>query len=259
MDKLNEGERTRYQRQMLLAGWGEGVQATLKAKAIGVVGAGGLGCSALLQLTAVGFGRIIIVDRDTVELSNLNRQVLHWEADLERPKAHSASEKLRRMNSNVKVEAVVAELKHENIDRILGEVDALIVNDSEARQLTGRQELARAGREILKLGPRLVIIKKGEHGSAVVSRDDLFALPAFPLDEVADPTGAGDSFAGGILGYLAAQGDLSAAVLRRAVAYGTVVASFCCEDFSLDALARLTRKELNARFRRLMEIVRVPL
>lgn len=111
---------------MLLAGWGEAAQARLKATTIGVVGAGGLGCPALLQLAAVGFGRIIVVDRDAVELSNLNRQVLHWEADLERPKAHSASEKLRRMNSNVKVEAVVAELTHENIDRILGEADALI-------------------------------------------------------------------------------------------------------------------------------------
>ena len=126
MDKLNEDERTRYHRQMLLAGWGEGVQATLKATTIGVVGAGGLGCSALLQLAAVGFGRIIVVDRDAVEQSNLNRQVLHWEADLGRPKVHSASEKLLRMNSNVKVEAVVAELTHENIDRILGEADALI-------------------------------------------------------------------------------------------------------------------------------------
>jgi adenylyltransferase/sulfurtransferase len=126
MEELNQDERARYQRQMLLAGWGEEGQKTLKATTIGVVGAGGLGCSALLQLAAVGFGRIVVVDRDTVELSNLNRQVLHWEADLARPKVHSASEKLRRMNSKVEVEAVLTELTRENIGQILGKADALI-------------------------------------------------------------------------------------------------------------------------------------
>jgi len=126
MSKLTEAEKTRYQRQMLLEGWGETAQARLKATTIGVVGAGGLGCSALLQLVAAGFGRIILVDKDTVELSNLNRQVLHWEADLERPKVDSACEKLRSMNSCVKIEPVAATLTDENIGQVLGQSDAVL-------------------------------------------------------------------------------------------------------------------------------------
>ena len=126
MNGLTEAERTRYQRQMLLGGWGESAQIKLKAASIGVVGAGGLGCSVLLQLAAAGFGRIILVDKDTVELSNLNRQVLHWEADLERPKVDSAAEKLRSMNSHVRIEALRVTLTEENIGGVLGGADALI-------------------------------------------------------------------------------------------------------------------------------------
>jgi sugar/nucleoside kinase (ribokinase family) len=144
------------------------------------------------------------------------------------------------------------------LDRLFGEVDALILNDSEARLMTGEHELLRAGRAIRKLGPRVVIIKKGEHGALLVSADEPFALPAFPLEEVVDPTGAGDSFAGGLLGCLASAADTSPAALRRALAYGTVVASFTCQDFSLDRLLRTTREDIEARYRELKEIVRIP-
>jgi cytidine kinase len=144
------------------------------------------------------------------------------------------------------------------LDRLLREIDALILNDSEAREMTGEHELLRAGRAILKLGPKLVIIKKGEHGALLVSAEGPFVLPAFPLEEVVDPTGAGDSFAGGLMGCLASAGDLSPAGVRRALAYGTVVASFTCQDFSLDGLLRITREEIEARVRALREIARIP-
>ena len=117
------------------------------------------------------------------------------------------------------------------LEQLFKEVDAIILNDSEARMLTGRRELLRAGLDILELGPRIVIIKKGEHGALVVTQEGHFAVPGFPLEDVVDPTGAGDSFAGGIMGYLAESGDCSPASLRRAVAHGAVVASHTVQDF----------------------------
>jgi sugar/nucleoside kinase (ribokinase family) len=141
------------------------------------------------------------------------------------------------------------------LDSLLKETDALVLNDSEARLMTGCHELRRACRELLKLGPRLVILKKGEHGAMLLSRQDCFMLPAYPLEQVVDPTGAGDSFAGGFLGYLAARDDTSPGALRRALAYGAVVASFTCQDFSLGALAGLTRQDVDARLRELMGMI----
>ncbi|MEE8169173.1 MAG: PfkB family carbohydrate kinase [Phycisphaerae bacterium] len=138
----------------------------------------------------------------------------------------------------------------------LRRVTGLVINDGEARLLTGRQNLIDAGQAILELGPKFVVIKKGEHGSMLVSPDDLFALPAFPTREVRDPTGAGDSFACGMMGYLAAGDRFDASTLRAAIARGTVVASFTIEGFSLDALRCATPDAVEQRLKRLRDVVR---
>ncbi len=135
-------------------------------------------------------------------------------------------------------------------------VHGLVLNEGEARLLTGKTNLVTAGREILRLGPRFVMIKKGEHGSILVSTDDLFFMPPYPTEEVRDPTGAGDSFAGGVMGYLAAQGRCDRATLRDAMARGTVVASFVLESFSIDALAATTPGDVNRRLTELCGMCR---
>lgn len=139
--------------------------------------------------------------------------------------------------------------------RVIGRVDLLMLNESEARHLTGRHSLLSAARALLDLGPAHVCIKKGEHGSILVSRRGTFLMPAYPLEQVEDPTGAGDTFAGGFLGALARQGRVNEHTIRRAMVYGSVVASFGVEDFSLGRLTRLTRAGIEARardFRRMM-------
>lgn len=143
------------------------------------------------------------------------------------------------------------------LEKLLKEVDAIILNDSEARLLTDRRELLRAGLDILEFGPKYVIIKKGEHGAMVVSREGHFALPGFPLEDVFDPTGAGDTFAGGIMGYLAECGEVTPGNLRRAIAHGAVVASYTVQDFSLEALKRIGRRDLDHRYQMLLDLVRV--
>jgi len=131
----------------------------------------------------------------------------------------------------------------------IAEVDCLVVNDAEIRQLTGESNLARAARAVMEWGPRAVIAKQGEYGAALFTADGFFALPGFPLEEVRDPTGAGDSFAGGFFGYLDGQGgDLDEAHLRRAMGYGTVLASFNVEEFGTERVSRLSREEIDARF-----------
>lgn len=137
--------------------------------------------------------------------------------------------------------------------RTLSEVDILILNDGEARLLTGESNLIRAGKQILTYGPDRVVIKKGEHGAISLTDSTFFAAPAYPLESVSDPTGAGDSFAGGFLGYLASVGETSEVTVRKAVIYGTVVASFNVEDFSLDRQRRLTRSEIEDRYHQLYE------
>lgn len=139
----------------------------------------------------------------------------------------------------------------DELRRTLAVVHGLVLNEGEARLLTQRTNLVTAGREILKLGPRFVIIKKGEHGSLLVSRDDLFLMPPYPTEDVKDPTGAGDSFAGGTMGYIASQGRCDGPTLRAAMARGSVVASFVLESFSVDALASVTAADVE---RRLMEL-----
>jgi sugar/nucleoside kinase (ribokinase family) len=134
----------------------------------------------------------------------------------------------------------------------IGEVECVIVNDAEIRQLTGESNLARAARAVMERGPRAVVAKQGEYGAALFTEEGFFALPGFPLEDVRDPTGAGDSFAGGFLGYLDShEGDLDEASLRRAMAYGTVLASFNVEEFGTERVSRLTREEIDQRLARL--------
>jgi sugar/nucleoside kinase (ribokinase family) len=135
------------------------------------------------------------------------------------------------------------------------EVDCLLINDAEIRQLTGEANLARAAREVMELGPRVVVAKQGEYGAAMFTPTGFFALPGFPLEDVRDPTGAGDSFAGGFLGYLDGRAErlddghllLDDATLRRAMAHGIVLASFNVEDFGTERIARLERDEIDER------------
>jgi len=134
------------------------------------------------------------------------------------------------------------------LEKTLAKVGGLVVNDDEARQLTGQSNLVRAADAIRALGPGIVIVKRGEHGALLFDEEGVFAAPAFPLREVQDPTGAGDSFAGGLMGALAAGGRLDADALRRGVIYGSVLASFCVERFGLDRFRTLTRAEIDERF-----------
>lgn len=130
---------------------------------------------------------------------------------------------------------------------VLKKVDVLTINDEEARQLSGEHSLLKAARVIRNMGPKVLVIKKGEHGALLFHEEGTFFCPALPLEEVFDPTGAGDSFAGGFIGFLASSGDLSFANFKRAVVYGSATASFCVEQFGIDRVKSLTRDELNQR------------
>jgi sugar/nucleoside kinase (ribokinase family) len=149
--------------------------------------------------------------------------------------------------------------RREALLRVLAEVDVLLVNDGEARQLVKEPNLIKAAREILKLGPRTVVVKRGEYGAVMVSNGQFFFVPAYPLESVFDPTGAGDAFAGGFMGYIAAQGVIDQATVRRAIVYGSVMASFTVEDFSLNRLARLSTAEVERRYAGFQELVRFDL
>ena len=141
-----------------------------------------------------------------------------------------------------------------DLKKLLKKIHCLIVNDEEARLLSGHFNLIKAAESILVLGPRIVIVKKGESGSLMCLADgSKFVLPAYPATEVRDPTGAGDSFAGGFMGYLAHSRKTDFQTLKAAVAYGTVVASFTIADFSLAGLTAITRKEIDARLEKLRE------
>ncbi|HLA10666.1 MAG TPA: PfkB family carbohydrate kinase [Pyrinomonadaceae bacterium] len=128
-------------------------------------------------------------------------------------------------------------------------VDLVIINDAEARQLTGIPNLIRAAREVLSWGPKALIVKRGEYGAALFTQENYFAIPAYPLESVFDPTGAGDTFAGGFMGYLASQETLDEAAMRRAMIFGSVMASFNVEEFGTERIRRLSEDEINARFR----------
>jgi sugar/nucleoside kinase (ribokinase family) len=138
--------------------------------------------------------------------------------------------------------------------RILPRVDMLTLNDEEARLLAGEHNLVKAGRAILKMGPKVLLVKRGEYGVLQFNRERMFAVPAYPLEEVLDPTGAGDTFAGGVMGYLARHGRLTESSLRTAVVYGSVLASFVVERFSLDRLLDLTWEDIENRYRAFIEL-----
>jgi len=141
--------------------------------------------------------------------------------------------------------------------RTLAMVDILIINDAEAKQLAGETNVVRAARRVLEMGPKTLVIKRGEHGALMMSRDSVFAAPSLPLGNVVDPTGAGDSFAGGFVGYLDSVPELDERELRRAVVYGTVMASFNVCSFGPKALAGLTRDGIDARFAEYLSLVEV--
>jgi sugar/nucleoside kinase (ribokinase family) len=147
--------------------------------------------------------------------------------------------------------------KREALRKVLAEVDVVTVNDGEARQLASEPNLIRAARAISGMGPRTVVVKRGEYGALLLTEDRLFFVPAYPLESVYDPTGAGDTFAGGFMGYLAAQDRVDAAAMRRAVVYGSVMASFTVEDFSLKRLTRLTPADINERYTAFHDLIRV--
>ena len=146
--------------------------------------------------------------------------------------------------------------KREALRRVLAEVDAVVVNDAEARMLTEEANLIRAARTIVDYGPRTVVVKRGEHGVLMATEGRFFFAPAYPLEAVFDPTGAGDTFAGGFMGMLARADTVTEATLRRAIVYGSVLASFTVEDFSLNRLRRLGEDEIEARYRAFQEMTR---
>ncbi|MFO1463147.1 MAG: PfkB family carbohydrate kinase [bacterium] len=142
----------------------------------------------------------------------------------------------------------------DNLLKTLRRVDMLLINEGEARLLANTANLVKASRSIRELGPKTLIIKRGEYGALVFHGEEIFSAPALPLEDIQDPTGAGDSFAGGVMGYLAQTGDLSFQNLKKAVIYGSVMASFIVEKFSMDRLRNLTREEIEARYRQFREL-----
>jgi sugar/nucleoside kinase (ribokinase family) len=144
---------------------------------------------------------------------------------------------------------------HDDLIKLLPKIDILTVNDDEARLLAGEHNLVKAGRAILSMGPRSLLIKRGEYGVIQFSQEGMFAVPAYPLEEVIDPTGAGDTFAGGMMGFLARHGRITESSLRTAVVYGSVMASFVVERFSLQRLFELTWEEIDNRYRAFIDLI----
>jgi len=144
---------------------------------------------------------------------------------------------------------------HDELVKLLSRIDILTLNDEEARLLSGEHNLVRAGRAILAMGPRMLLVKRGEYGVLQFSKEGMFAVPAYPLEEVVDPTGAGDTFAGGMMGFLARHGRVTESSLRTAVVYGSVMASFVVERFSLDRLFELTWEEIDTRYRAFIDLI----
>jgi sugar/nucleoside kinase (ribokinase family) len=146
--------------------------------------------------------------------------------------------------------------KRSALEKVIARTHILILNDQEIRQLTGATSLIQGGRMILEMGPNVVVVKKGEHGAIMIGQKSYFAAPAYPVVRVVDPTGAGDSFAGGFVGYLARCGRFTDKEIRKAMIYGTVIASFIVEDFSFKRLVNLTEGEINTRYKEVKKITR---
>ena len=174
--------------------------------------------------------------------------------DLQREVREQCGAKLAGLDSmNFWIESA-----RESLERTIATVDIVLMNDDEVRMLTEQPTLLRAARQIMEMGPSVVVVKQGEYGAALFTKDGFFSIPAFPLETVIDPTGAGDSFAGGLLGYLDAHGGATDdATLRRAMAYGSAVASRWVEEFGCERAASLTREEIDERFEafRLMSVI----
>jgi sugar/nucleoside kinase (ribokinase family) len=138
--------------------------------------------------------------------------------------------------------------KKEALERVFREVDLIVINEAEVRQFTGEASLVKGARAILALGPKTLVIKRGEYGVLMITNDAIFAAPAYPLENVFDPTGAGDTFAGGLIGYLASRRELNDREFRRAIIFGSVLASFTVEKFSLDRLREITLVDVQERY-----------
>jgi len=138
----------------------------------------------------------------------------------------------------------------DDLKKVISKVDVITINDEEARQLSGAYSLVNASKIIMEMGPKYVVIKKGEHGALIFDEDEMFFAPAMPLAEVFDPTGAGDTFAGGFTGYLAKTGDYSFESMKRAIIYGSCLASFCVEKFGTQRMEHLTKKEIDSRLQK---------
>ncbi|RAJ01683.1 sugar/nucleoside kinase (ribokinase family) [Chitinophaga skermanii] len=143
----------------------------------------------------------------------------------------------------------------EDLKKVISMVDVLLVNDSEARQLTGEYSLVKAAKQIMAMGPRYLIIKKGEHGALLFNENHVFFAPAMPLDDVFDPTGAGDTFAGGFIGHLARTKDISFENMKTAIIVGSAMASFCVEKFGVTRLREVTKEEISARLEQFVQLV----
>lgn len=142
----------------------------------------------------------------------------------------------------------------DDLKKVISKVDVITINDEEARQLSGAYSLVNASKIIMEMGPKYVVIKKGEHGALIFHEDEMFFAPAMPLAEVFDPTGAGDTFAGGFTGYLAKTGDYSFESMKRAIIYGSCLASFCVEKFGTERLAELTNNEVSSRLEEFVKL-----
>ncbi|HEX8252536.1 MAG TPA: PfkB family carbohydrate kinase [Thermoanaerobaculia bacterium] len=140
------------------------------------------------------------------------------------------------------------DIKRDALERVIREVDLVIINEAEVRMFTKEPNLVKGARQILELGPQTLVIKRGEYGVLMVRKDAIFAAPAYPLENVFDPTGAGDTFAGGFLGYLASRSEVTDHELRRAIVFGSVLASFTVEKFSLDRLREITVADIHQRY-----------
>jgi sugar/nucleoside kinase (ribokinase family) len=138
----------------------------------------------------------------------------------------------------------------DDLKKVISKVDAITINDEEARQLSGAYSLVNASKIIMEMGPKYVVIKKGEHGALIFYKDEMFYAPAMPLAEVFDPTGAGDTFAGGFTGYLAKTRDYSFESMKRAIIYGSCLASFCVEKFGTQRMENLTKNEIDSRLQK---------
>lgn len=147
------------------------------------------------------------------------------------------------------------DIEREPLLELLKKVDGLLLNDSEAKQLTGEINTIAAARKVLELGPRFVIIKKGENGAMFVSQYDIYLIPAFPTENVVEPTGAGDTFAGGMMGYIASQGRTDGETIKQAIAYGTIAASFQVEGFGAEKLERISREDIDDRLTKFRNMI----